>query len=172
MEVTYDMVMKEVKDFPNYFVDEEGKAYSSYKKNKLLKLKYETTWNGYNRVTLYNEEVTKRFLVHRLILETFLGPCPEGMEGCHLNNNKLDNRLSNLKWDTHTNNQLDASKSGIQGGLKQKGENHNMVKLSNKEVLEIREIGKTKTQIEIAKIYNTNQTNVSLIINRKRWKHI
>lgn len=38
--------------------------------------------------------------VHRLVLETFVGPRPEGAEACHNNGDKLDNRLTNLRWDT------------------------------------------------------------------------
>lgn len=46
-------------------------------------------------------------LVHRLVLEAFLGPCPDGMEGCHNNGDPTDNRLQNLRWDTHSSNMRD-----------------------------------------------------------------
>lgn len=64
--------------------------------------------------------------VHRLVLETFIGPCPDGHEGCHNNGNKYDNRLCNLRWDTHKNNIKDAVKAGawsrnpIDFGLRQR----------------------------------------------------
>lgn len=45
-----------------------------------------------------------RVAVHRLVLESFVGPCPPGMEACHANGNGFDNRLENLRWDTHENN--------------------------------------------------------------------
>ncbi len=38
--------------------------------------------------------------VHRLVLETFIGPCPDGMWARHLNSIKSDNRLENLEWNT------------------------------------------------------------------------
>lgn len=45
--------------------------------------------------------------IHRLVLETFVGPCPEGMEACHNNGNPADNRVENLRWDTHIANMAD-----------------------------------------------------------------
>lgn len=36
--------------------------------------------------------------VHKLVAETFLGPCPEGYETHHRNQDKLDNRISNLEY--------------------------------------------------------------------------
>lgn len=50
--------------------------------------------------------------VHRLVLEAFVGPCPEGMEACHNDGNPANNRLENLRWDTRRNNILDAIRHG------------------------------------------------------------
>jgi hypothetical protein len=47
-------------------------------------------------------------LVHVLVLEAFVGPRPEGREGCHGPGGTQDNRLSNLRWDTRSANVLDA----------------------------------------------------------------
>ena len=50
--------------------------------------------------------------VHRLVLEAFIGPCPDGMEACHANDIKSDNRLINLRWDTRAANQKDSVRNG------------------------------------------------------------
>lgn len=50
--------------------------------------------------------------VHRLVLEAFVGPCPDGMECCHNNSVPSDNRLANLRWDTPSENQLDKRRHG------------------------------------------------------------
>jgi hypothetical protein len=50
--------------------------------------------------------------VHRLVLEAFVGPCPVGMEACHENDVKTDNRLSNLAWKTRSANLRDAVRNG------------------------------------------------------------
>lgn len=46
-------------------------------------------------------------LVHTLILQAFVGPRPDGMDGCHNDGNPANNRLSNLRWDTPSENMLD-----------------------------------------------------------------
>lgn len=39
-------------------------------------------------------------LVHRLVLDAFVGPCPTGHEGSHLDGHKVNCRLANLAWET------------------------------------------------------------------------
>lgn len=51
-------------------------------------------------------------LVHRLVLEAFVGPCPEGMETCHRNGVKTDNRVENLYWGTSSENNDDIVRHG------------------------------------------------------------
>jgi hypothetical protein len=55
---------------------------------------------------------TTRRQVGRLVLETFVGPCPPGLECCHANDNPADNRLINLRWDTRSANQVDRVHNG------------------------------------------------------------
>jgi hypothetical protein len=66
----------------------------------------------YLGISLCRDGVKSRFLIHRLVLETFVGPCPLGMECCHFNDDKHDNRLTNLRWDTPSANQYDKVRNG------------------------------------------------------------
>lgn len=50
--------------------------------------------------------------VHRLVLEAFVGPRPEGMECCHWDDNPANNHLSNLRWDTPSSNEQDKIRNG------------------------------------------------------------
>lgn len=56
--------------------------------------------DGYWCVNLNGERVR----VHLLGLEAFVGPRPYGMEGCHGPDGQDDNRVSQLRWDTHEAN--------------------------------------------------------------------
>lgn len=67
---------------------------------------------GYLNVRLTKHGVGKQAKVHRLVLEAFVGPCPEGMEGCHNNGDRKDAQLANLRWDTRSANALDRVKHG------------------------------------------------------------
>ena len=52
------------------------------------------------------------FLVHRLMLEAFVGPCPPGHEALHRDDDPDNNRLSNLHWGTRSENTLDKVRNG------------------------------------------------------------
>jgi len=127
--------------------------------------------NGYLGVGLFKNGIRKDFLVHRLVLETFIGPCPKGKEGCHNDGNKENNFIGNLRWDTKKENCKDRKIHGNERN--QNGSKNNMAKLNDNKIREIIKLhleGKSNT--EIAKIFNVSQPNVSLIVNRKTWKHI
>lgn len=54
----------------------------------------------------------KSFYVHDLVLIAFKGPCPEGMEGCHNDGNGTFNDVTNLRWDTRSENTYDRVRHG------------------------------------------------------------
>jgi hypothetical protein len=118
----------------------------------------------------------KRFtkLVHRLVLETYVGPCPEGMEACHNDGNPKNNNLSNLRWDTRKANHADAIKQGTHRGLHNYGENCGTSKLNENKVRIIfySYFSGLFLQKEIAKLFNIRASLVSLIVSGKRWKHL
>jgi hypothetical protein len=59
---------------------------------------------GHQAVGLYRDSAVSTLLVHRMVLLAFRGEPEPGQEGCHNNSQPTDNRLSNLRWDTHSNN--------------------------------------------------------------------
>lgn len=67
---------------------------------------------GHLQVALYKSADRTFYKVHCLVLSAFVGPRPEGMEGCHNNGDPQDNRLSNLRWDTRSGNQRDSVEHG------------------------------------------------------------
>lgn len=69
--------------------------------------------HGYPVTRLTRNGRTKGALVHRLVLEAFVGPCPPNMEACHANAIRTDNRLENLRWDTYSENQYDKGRVGV-----------------------------------------------------------
>lgn len=50
--------------------------------------------------------------VHCLVYEAFVGPVPDGLEVCHDNGDPLDNRVTNLRVDTHSGNMRDKRRHG------------------------------------------------------------
>jgi hypothetical protein len=63
-------------------------------------VKLQNNSNGYLKVTLCGHQ----FLVHRLVLDAFIGSCPEGCEVNHIDSDKKNNVVSNLEWISHKEN--------------------------------------------------------------------
>lgn len=63
-------------------------------------------------VILWKDGTPTTRTVHKVVLEEWVGPCPEGFEGCHGDGNPSNNVLSNLRWDTPRNNEHDKIKHG------------------------------------------------------------
>lgn len=76
-------------------------------------LKTEVNNGGYHRVQLWSGNHRHRKYVHRLVLEAFVGPCPDGMEACHWNDDPSDNRLENLRWASQSENTYDRVRNRI-----------------------------------------------------------
>ncbi len=68
--------------------------------------------NGYLEITLSNNGIQIKYYVHRLVLETFIGPCPNGLQCCHYDGLRNNNNLNNLRWDTPSNDCLDKKRHG------------------------------------------------------------
>lgn len=70
---------------------------------------------GYVGINLVPREGVKHIRktgVHRLVLEAFVGPQPDGYQGCHNDGDPTNNHVSNLRWDTGSANNYDTVKHG------------------------------------------------------------
>ena len=112
---------KKIPGASNYQVSDKGRVRSLDKiirkrnqwgtfKNQLRGriLKPSKTGPGYLRLRIrFDDGRVQSKRVAHLVLRTFFGPRPPGHESCHNNGDKLDNRLSNLRWDTSLGNTHD-----------------------------------------------------------------
>jgi len=104
--------------------------------------------------------------VHRLVAFVFMGACPPGLEVCHIDGDKHNNRSSNLKYATRAENGAD--RVGHLGG--NKGERHGLAKLTEKSVLEIRQRAASgETRASLALGYGVSQAAIGHVIRRSRW---
>lgn len=173
--VTY----KSIPGFPGYRVGDDGSVWLAWitcrsgrrLTDRWKPMKPSVGSRGYLRVNLTPAGGPYHtFRVHRLVLEAFVGPCPEGMECRHLNGCKSDNRLCNLSWGTKEENRDDIR--GHRGYAA--GERHGQVKLTETQVREIRTRYAAGGVLlrELAQEFGVNVPNVSAIINRRSWKHL
>jgi len=92
----------EIQDYPNYLIYPDGKIFN--KKRKIF-MKSNPDSTGYVRIGLSNSEGLKPFLIHRLIAIHYI-PNPENKPAVdHIDRNKQNNDLSNLRWATNSENQ-------------------------------------------------------------------
>lgn len=106
-----DIPVYPIPGHPNYFCDLFGDIWSN-KLGRWKKLKRRFNTHGYLSITLSQNGYQKTITAHTLVLLTFKGECPPGMEACHNNGIKTDNRPSNLRWDTRSKNCKDKHKHG------------------------------------------------------------
>lgn len=114
--------------------------------------------------------IEKSVVIHRLVANEFLENSLNKPQVNHKNGIKDDNSVDNLEWVTGSENVIHALANNLK--ISQKGSEHGMSKLTEKEVLEIRAIGRTKTLKEVGKMYNVDMSLISLILCRKAWKHL
>lgn len=110
--------------------------------------------SGHMRVGLWKDACRTVVYVHRLVMEAFVGECPYGLEVCHGDGNPSNNRLDNLRYDTRSENMIDASKLGKTPTQK----------LLPSDVIEIRKwLSAGENQYIIAEDYGVCQHQISAI---------
>lgn len=118
---------------------------------------------GYPLVLLSRGVALKRWaLVHQLVAEAFLGPCPSGQEVCHENGVPVDVRLENLRYDTRKGNAADMQRHGTL----RCGATHQSARFSDSLIAAVREAVGTITSIATAN--GLSRTHVWNIRNEKR----
>lgn len=172
---------REIPGLDGYLVDNEGvvwtqrnRAGKPVDKNSIPKtMKSKLTWDGYPSINLtIDTPKQKTIKIQRLVLMAFVGKCPDGMESCHNNGIRTDNRPCNLRWDTRSANQLDAVKHGTNPFSNQNGSNHIHAKLNELQVRIIRKLKGKMPHHKIAWYFGVCRQSVGLILGNKTWTHI
>jgi hypothetical protein len=127
---------------------------------------------GYLCVRLCSSDTTiTTVLVHRLVAKAFLVSSIERNEVNHINGDKKDNRVCNLEWCTHAENQRHAFSTGLVSH--QCGSQKGSAKLNEAKVADIkRMIAAGMTNVDIAKLYGVSTAPISYIRTGKAWTHV
>jgi hypothetical protein len=120
--------------FSRYLVSDEGEVLSLVKKPKILK---PIRMGNYRGLQIVNDDgrLVKMYH-HRLVLEAYHGPAPDGAEGRHLDGDKGNNRPRNLAWGTKAENEADKARHGTTP----KGERNPQARLTAEQVEQMRSL--------------------------------
>ena len=174
------MNRKQIPGFMNYEITRDGRIWSKPRKDrrgnnrrgKWLKLTKGS--RGYLHLSLCAEGKIYTRSVHQLVLETYVGPCPPGMETRHLDGTRTNNQLDNLCWGTKVENTQDQVRHGTFSD--RRGEKHGGAKLTESIVILIRQLWSIRwmgvTQTELADMFGVSRRNIAYIVHRKSWTHI
>lgn len=149
----------------DHYASKSGHIYRKDPDGRYHKIRASFNNCGYLRVKIYNQ----KYFVHRLIAKTFI-PNPENYPVVmHLDNDKTNNKLSNLRWGTYSQNTQQACREGrikgyqkgIGNGLR--GNNHPnsiLTELQRKEVKKLFATGKY-TKTELGKKYGVTRVTIA-----------
>lgn len=150
-----------VKSLPKEVVDPDGRV-RKYGE-RILKL-LPTNKYGHLKVGLYLDGVQKEFLVHRLVLTSFVRPPKPGEECLHNNGVPKDNRLSNLRWGTSKENSDDCARHGKIAN----GDRLPQTKLCKEDVTLI--IKSELPNKELSEMFGVSARHIRSIKSGKYWK--
>jgi hypothetical protein len=154
--------------YPGYRADEDGSIWSN-RTGVWRRLKQRAGTRGYLLVCLCICGTKETRLVHRLILLSWVGQCPDGMEACHGDGNRANNRRDNLRWDTPQNNWTDRKRHGK--GCE--GEKNAGAKVTAADVHAIRRRAAAgETQANLGKAYGLSNPAIGDIVCRRSWRHL
>jgi hypothetical protein len=128
---------------------------------------------GYEFVALCRDGRRVSDYVHRIVWITFRSPIPKKWEINHKDANRRNNRLRNLEVGTRRDN-FDHAMANKLNKICLPGEANPGAKLTEKEVLQIRDIYKPgiNSMRKIAAEFGVCTQLIEQIINRRIWKHI
>lgn len=170
--------------FPGYLIDDAGTVYSTrmqgpkeqFREPRVLR--HSSSGSPYRRIVLYRDGKRHHRAIHVLMLSSFVGPRPLGMEGCHNDGDPTNNRLDNLRWDLPKGNCADRAAHG----RVPTGEKHSRpcAKITEAQVREIRHsYGSPEnrqpgdpSQRALAKHFGISQVEIFRIVHHLAWSHI
>lgn len=159
-------------EFPGYRVSDEGDVESRRTNSGRLRSDWkrlkQQTRRGYRDICLSDGtgmQVIRS--VHRLVLEAFIGPAPDGCQACHYDGNPENNCASNLRWDTAVANWDDRKRHGRGSD----GSRNGRSKLSDADAVAIYKECEACTSAwsDIADRYEIGKTQVSNIARCKTY---
>lgn len=162
----------DVKNFDgDYQISTFGRL-KSLKHNEPIIIKPFLSQKGYLRVSLSKDNKPHQYFIHDLVGLAFIPNLDGKPEIDHIDGNKFNNHVKNLRWVTSAENHQYA----VELGLKKSGTNRTSAKLNAEQIKYIREVYKPRDSKfgarALAKKFNVSLTTIRDIVHRRKYKDI
>ena len=149
---------RSIKDFPDYEISNTGKVRSLKRVEEPTVLSNGLGSSGYYNVVLRRDNKSHTVRVHKLVAEAFIPHSEEFNVVNHIDGNKLNNEVTNLEWVSYSDNNQKAYDEGLKG----KGEDHYLAKLTDQQALLIRfTVGLFRDSIkELSEKFSVSDTTI------------
>ena len=100
--------LKNIIEFPGYYIDDQTYEILSFKQKKPRKIKLQLDSRGYLMFDVCHEGKRKHIVYHQLIVRLFIDPYYDSktQQIDHLDHNKLNNSIGNLKVVSKSENNM------------------------------------------------------------------
>jgi hypothetical protein len=122
---------------------------------------------GYVRYVLYRDGKPRSLFGHALVAAAFLGPCPPGKEVNHVDEDKSNNRPSNLEYLTRLENVRHSA--ARHRAAQKRGEQHHRTTIDEETVRAMRREGTTRHWMAVT---GMTQSTIDRIKRRASWAHV
>jgi len=164
---------KLIEGFPGYAVSRDGTVWTCKvigARGRVGKewrpMVPDVSLKGYCTIRLLNAGKKRKFYVHLLVAEAFLGPRPVELQTRHLDGNPLNNAVDNLAYGTPLENAGDAVAHG-----RHYRDNKGVLAKAQIPVIRMR-LARGDRQVDIASDFGVKQMTISDIKNGKTWTHV
>lgn len=160
-----------IEGFPGYLVTIDGHVWSERRQGSRGHWVNQQIHPRSNlrRVQLRQDGRPCNLFVHRLVLLTYIGPCPPGMECRHLDGDPSNNQVTNLKWGTHAENMEDRERHGTVPD--NRGERNPKAILNEAKVRGIRSRS-AEPRAALAREFGVTKECIAGVLSRKSWRHV
>lgn len=147
------------------FVSKKGNESWRLKKSRIICT--QVINSGYDLVHLNVNDTRKARTVHSVVAEAFIGPRPKGMDVCHNNGNRRDNRAVNLRYDTRSADHLDRIAHGTIYGP----ETSHKLTASIAEFIRSTDNGTREFRKRAAFVFGVSEKAIRRVLRKDSWKY-
>ena len=161
-------IWRPIPEFDGYFASRDGQILSTKCQPARILRPIVSRRDGHLHIFLYRDRKMHKGFIHRLVLMAWDRMPTEGEESRHLNGAPSDNRYENLVWGTRQDNSDDRVRHGRSG----RGESNANHRLTEEQVIEIRQRVGQKTLRALAREYGVSHTCIRRTANGMNWGYL